>query len=141
MKYLFIIIGFSVFLILSGCATTQNTGPIITFIPKGVPFEKVKNEIIRVYARDGWNMEHESDHMLTFVIENKNPMAQLFLSSQYDSRVFNRETVIITDSDQGINISATQATISNYGSAFEHSSPVASGAQARLIDIRSHLTQ
>jgi hypothetical protein len=139
MRYLSIIIGLAASLVLSGCVTPQNTGPVTTYITKAVPLEKVKSEIIQVYTGGGWNMERESDHMITFVIENKNPMAQLFMSSQYDSRVFNRETVIITDSDQGVSISATQTAVTNYGSAFEHSTPVASGGQARLDEIGSYL--
>ena len=81
-------------------------------------------------------MEHETDHMISFVIENKDLMAKFLYSSQYDSRVMVRETVTIIEASDGARLSASQELVTNYGSAFERTESTNSPkSDERLVQI------
>lgn len=123
-----------------GCATTQqNTPPPVTYISKSVPLNRIKGAIIDTYTAEGWQLEKESDHMLSFLLQNDNALSTFLYSSQYESRVFNRETVTISEGTDGITLRAAQYTITNYGSAFEKSAPVAGKGGTRLATVQSIL--
>jgi hypothetical protein len=123
-----------------GCvAPQQNYSPPVVQISSAVPLNRIKGAIIDTYIAEGWRLERESDHMITFVIENKDALAQFLSSSSYESRVFNRETVTISESGSGVTLRANQEVITNYGSAFERSKPTRGTGARRLDSVRSKL--
>lgn len=136
MKSKFVLFLLIATLFFNGCVTPQNISPAYERVQTSASTSQVKSAIIEVYTSNGWNMERETDHMITFVIENKNPIAQFFYSSQYDSRVMMRESVTIMDSQDGVTLSANQVHVTNYGSAFERSESVDSPkSDERLIQV------
>lgn len=127
--------------LLCGCiAPQQQSETAVAYISKDVPLSRIKGAIIDVYLADGWQLGRESEHLITFIKENKNFMVQLFHSSNYESRVFNRESVIISENGDRTTIRASQEVITNYGSPFEKAEPTTSpNSLVRLSSVKAGL--
>ena len=78
----------------------------------------IKGELNDVYKQDGWKVERESEHMVSFLKEYNATPAQFPYGSNSDVRDFTRETVTIADTGDGVVLRASDEIISNYGSAF-----------------------
>ena len=105
--------------LLIGCATPQSFAPVAEYLPKGAPLAFVKEELIDVYRKDVWKLERESDQMVSFLKQNNETAPQYLTGSNFDVRVFTRETVTITDTGDSVVLRASDEVINNYGSAFE----------------------
>jgi hypothetical protein len=140
MKMKFLPCLFLATLLFSGCVTPQNIAPAVERVQTTASSSQVKSAIIEEYTSDGWHLERETDHMISFVKEVNNPMAQLLYSSNYDSKVMSRETVTIIESQDGVTLSASQDLVTNYGSSFERTTAVGTDkSDVRLIFITSSL--
>ncbi|MCL1981418.1 MAG: hypothetical protein FWG62_10145 [Proteobacteria bacterium] len=137
-------IAFTMALVISGCAGKQDRTYLSSIsVPANVQLENLKSEIINIYISGGWRIEKESDHIISFIHQSDNMMNSIFFGSQYDTRVFNRETVVITRSNDGFTVRANQEIIGNYGSAFEKAHNFGAGepTEKRLLAIRSYFGQ
>jgi hypothetical protein len=129
-------------LLLTSCATAPAVPslPQVVSIDRAVSLSEVKGVALNVYLADGWALEKESEHMLTFIAENANVTARVLLGSQYDTRLFYRENLVLAPSATGVTLRTSQVLVSNHGSAFERVTPVEGGGGQRLIQIKSALT-
>jgi hypothetical protein len=127
-------------LFLAGCATQTYVLPATVSIQTTASPSQIKSAIIQVYTGNGWRLERETDHLITFTVENNSAAAQFLYSSQYDSHVINRETVTIMNAPDSVSLSANQELVTNYGSAFERIQSINSPkAQGRLNQISTML--
>jgi len=127
----------------NGCAGTKQDRNYIAsiLIPASVSLDNIKSSVINTYMDSGWKLEKESDHIISFLHQNDSMKAAIFFGSQYDTRVFNRETVVITSRGDGFMVRANQEVIGNYGSAFEKKTDLGAGekTEQRLLAIKSSL--
>ncbi len=129
-------------LLLASCAATprEPRPPQVISIDRVVSQSEIKGVALNIYLEDGWTLEKESDHMLTFIAENSDFTARVLLGSQYDSRVFYREHLVIAPTPSGVTLRTSQTIVSNLGSSFERSTPLDGLGGKRLIAIKDALT-
>jgi hypothetical protein len=125
-------------LLISSCATapTAPSPPQVVAIDRPVSLSELKGVALNLYLADGWTLEKESDHMLTFISENSSVTARVLLGSQYDTRVFYRENLVLAPSATGVTLRTSQVLVSNHGSAFERVTPVEGKGGNRLAQIK-----
>jgi hypothetical protein len=129
-------------LLLASCAATPREPgpPQVISIDRVVSLSEIKGVALNIYLEDWWTLERESDHMLTFISENSDFIARVFLGTQYDTRVFYREHLVIAPTSDGATLRTSQSLISNLGSSFERAAPVEGLGGKRLLKIKSVLT-
>jgi len=129
-------------LLLASCAATprEPSPPQVISIDRVVSQSEIKGVALNIYLEEGWTLEKESDHMLTFIAENSDFAARVLLGSQYDSRVFYREQLVIASTPNGVTLRTSQSVVSNLGSSFERSTPIEGLGGKRLVKIKSVLT-
>jgi hypothetical protein len=89
----------------------------------GVSKAALKDALIAECQAKGSDLESESASMLTFVKESKNPLANMWVASRYDDRVFYRARLTLITIPGGVQVTAKEEIVSNYKSAFEQSMP------------------
>ena len=115
---------------LTGCVTKPLTPPPTLRI-SGKSIDDIKGAFIAVYQQAGWQLQTESANRIVFIIANTDSLAVLLNSSRYDGRVFNRESIVLAKLGETFQVSVNQEVVSNQGSAFERTSPVAAGEAQR----------
>jgi len=125
MKNLFFLTLLALSVLFTGCASsTQQSEPPSINISKDVPLSRIKSAIIDTGMATGWQLERESDYLMTFVKENTNMLVGALFHTNYDIRVFNRASFVITDSGNYYTLRMSMAIVSNYGSPLEKSESV-----------------
>jgi hypothetical protein len=123
------------------CATAPQgpqLPPVVT-ISGSIRIDRVKGALIDAYVAEGCQLERESDHMLSFVKRNDNAFAGALYGSKYDSNVTNREIVTISTTGNTTTLRASQSIVTNYGSAFERTTPTSGSGGRRLAAVKASL--
>jgi len=107
-----------------GCQTVPPTPPPTASIT-GKSLEDVKGVVINVYAADGWRLDKDTNYQLVFLKQvDPTSFAAMMLSSRYDSTVYYRERITMSKVGDSITLRPQQEIVTNYGSAFERTTPV-----------------